>query len=172
MARSSLTRFAAVLTALGIALFEIGCAGLRTPPPQPLRLVTVMEEGDAQRRASSRLTARGLSADAAGRPVEALANYERALAVDSSNPHAYLAIARFEATDGDAEQALAFLDKAAALYEVEPGGELADAHLEGLRGVALRRLGQAENARPYLENASRLAPDAWGDGSLDAQELR
>ena len=159
------------LIALWVLVFVPACAQLTGPTPKALRFDDVMEDGDARRRASMRLIARGLEADAAGANREAMASYERALTVDPANPHAYLAVARAEATDGDPERALSFLDKAEALYEVEPGGETARAHVAGLRGVALQARGDAADADVYLETARELAPLEWGDGQLDAREL-
>lgn len=129
------------------------------------------ERGDAPRRASTRLLLEGLDADVAGRPDAALAQYERALQVDPTNPYAYLAVARHELHAARPERALRFLDRAEALLP-EPDAPGARAHLLGMRGAALRETGRAEEGLALLERARRLAPEAWSDARLDARELR
>ena len=54
------------LIALWVLVFVPACAQLTGPTPKALRFDDVMEDGDARRRASMRLIARGLEADAAG----------------------------------------------------------------------------------------------------------
>jgi len=45
-------------------------------------------------------------------------------------------------------------------------------HLDGLRGAALLASRRRTEALPLLERARSLAPEAWSDGQLDADELR
>ena len=116
-----------------------------------------------------RLVMGGLDSDAAGRGAEALARYQRALQVDPNNPYAWLALARQEVFEGDPERGLSHLDKARALLGRD---ESAAAHLAGLRGAALVATGRAAVGAPFLQEARDLAPAVWGDGKLDAQELR
>ncbi|MDX1390309.1 MAG: hypothetical protein R3344_14055, partial [Acidobacteriota bacterium] len=111
----------------------------------------------------------GLESDDAGRGAEATDRYQRALQVDSTNPYAWLALARHEVFEGDPERGLDYLDKAQALLGRD---EAATAHVAGLRGAALVALGRPGLGRPYLEEARALAPGVWGDGKLDAAELR
>jgi len=116
-----------------------------------------------------RLVLGGLESDSAGRDDEAIARYQRALQVDSTNPYAWLALARQEVFEGDPERALGYLDRANALLGSD---ERATAHVVGLRGAALVALGRPQVGEPFLEEARQLAPSIWGDGKLDADELR
>lgn len=119
-----------------------------------------------------RLVLNGLEADSANAPDRARGSYEEALRVDSTNPYAYLALARHHAAVGDSESALSFLDKAASLFraEGEPSPRV-EPHLLGLRGQALYESGQVDAGLPYLQQAWDLAPDVWTDGRLSAEEL-
>jgi len=144
-------------------------AGVVAPVrPPALRISGVAGEGDARRRASTQLVLDGLASEMRGNEREAAARYGDALRVDANNPFAALAFARLEIFAGDADRGLAHLDRYAAL-----AGERADAaHVAGLRGAALARLGKRALAQPYLQEASALAPAVWGDARLDARELR
>jgi tetratricopeptide (TPR) repeat protein len=143
-------------------------AGVAPTATTALRVGAAAQEGDARRRASTQLVLDGLASEMRGAPRDAVARYEDALKVDANNPLAALAFARFEIFAGDAERGLAHLDRYAAL-----AGERADAaHVAGLRGAALARLGQRALAQPYLQEARTLAPAVWGDARLDARELR
>ncbi len=163
-------RLLAVLLAL-----TLGCAtraALIRPVP-PLRLGAQLAEGDAQRRASTRVTLDGLSHDARRDFAAAQGLYERALEVDPTNPWAYLALARLHCDGPQPQRALPFLDKAHALLSREPAPPPgAEAHLVGLRGQVLRALGREQDAAPLLARARALDPEAWADARLDAAELR
>lgn len=159
--------------ALTIALFS-GCVGparLAPPAGEALRVSAFTQRGDAQRRASTRMVVAGLEASERGRPIEAVAGFERALQVDPSNPLAYLALARHEVFEGDPARALAFLDKAESTFGRSADGLRATPHLNGLRGAAFAALGRHREAEPLLDEARREAR-AWGDRQLDAAELR
>ncbi len=144
-----------------------GCTALG---PAPVRLSEVADDGDARRRASVRLVLEGLDDEASGRVVGAASQYERALQVDASNPWAYLALARHWVEQGEPDRALAFLDQCEA--QLDPADSLrVEAHLAGLRGAALRERDPSAS-QAWLAQAARLAPETWGDGWLDAQELR
>lgn len=159
--------------ALLLACLLVACqVPMRRTPPEPLRISRVVPEGDAARRASARLVVRGLDDEIAGHPDEGEASYERALQVDPTNPAAYLALARHEIEGGDPNRGLAMLDKAEALYGDDADADGVRAHLTGLRGEGLRAVGSPELAAPFLEEARKLAPTVWGDGHLDAKELR
>jgi tetratricopeptide (TPR) repeat protein len=166
--------------AAGIALLfafaVLGCAGVLGPGgfgAETFHLSDVAAGGDPAFRASMRFVLDGLDADTAGDPDLALVRYERALQVDATNPYAYLALARHRVEGEDPASALPFLDKAHALLraqgELSPGVE---AHLDGLRGSALLASRRRPEALPLLERARSLAPTAWSDGRLDAEELR
>jgi tetratricopeptide (TPR) repeat protein len=135
-------------------------------------VASVADTGDPARRASQRLVMQGLEADDARRSTEAIASYERALQVDPTNPVAYLALARHSVAMDEPERALHELDQAESLLgsDADPLG--ARAHLEGLRGLALRELGRDAEAERHLSRARSLAPSVWSDGQLDARELR
>lgn len=168
---------AAVVRAWGVlaAALLVACAPLRGPAPAaaPFHLTAVAGQGDPARRASTRLVLQGLDADADGLPDSARSSYERALQVDPSNPWIYLALARQQAEGSNPARALAFLDQCEALLRSQ--GELApgvEAHLDGLRGIALMASGREAEGRERLERARELAPEVWSDGVLDAYELR
>ena len=160
----------AALALCGVALLAGCVAGGTRLGGGAVRLSQVSSEGDATRRASLRLCADGLQADAARRPLPARSQYERAIQIDPTNPWAYLVLARHELQAGYPTRALEHLRQAETLLagedalspEVEP-------HLVGLRGAALRATGAG--GQRELERAARLAPAVWGDGQLDADEL-
>jgi len=140
---------------------------------EPVRVSQALGEGDAIRRASLRLVLQGLDADSAGQPDRAQGSYERAIQVDSTNPYAYLALARHRLDAGDAHGALDLIDQAAALFEAEGMRDPSvGVHLIGLRGRAYHATGRGEDGVLYLERARQLSPDIWRDGYLDAEELR
>ena len=146
-------------------------SGPRRPqlPRGAAAALALAAEGDAARRASMRLVMLGLDADTRGRSAEASSQYERALQVDPNNPYAWLALARQEVFEGDPERGLADLDKAQALLGAD---ERAAAHVAGIRGAGLDAVGQRSQGAPFLREARERAPGPWGDGMLDARELR
>jgi hypothetical protein len=160
---------------LVIALVAAGCAGVLGPGGggESFHLSDVASGGDPAFRASMRIVLDGLDADLAGDPDLALVRYERSLQVDPMNPYAYLALARHRVEGEDPASALPFLDKSRALLRAQgaltPGVE---AHLDGLRGAALLASRRRSEAVPLLDRARSLAPGAWSDGRLDADELR
>jgi len=162
---------ALALCAIGLAG---GCALAPTRAPQPaMHIRDVAHDGDETRRASQQLVLEGLRADSAHEPERARSLYQRALQVDSGNPYAYLALARQSAEEDEPELVLQYVDRAEDLLSADgdhsPGAEV---HLEGLRGLALAQTGETVQARELLERAAQSAPDVWGDGHLDADELR
>ncbi|MCP3983202.1 MAG: hypothetical protein GY723_02375 [bacterium] len=155
-------RWIGVLLAVG-GLF--GCAGVaRTPRVEPFRISHVVEQGDAARRASTRLILGGLDAEAGGNVTRGRSLFERALQVDPTNPYAFLALARSAQQRGAASQCEHFLEQAEASMRLEGAPPGAFVHIDGLRGV----LGSAQG----LQAAERASPAVWGDGKLDARELR
>jgi len=111
--------------------------------------------------------------DESGDTRAALDRYERALQIDSGNPYAHLALARHFIELGDTSRGLVHLDQARTMFEdAGPISTTLEAHLLGLRGAALRSDGRLRDAQPMLDHAARLAPDVWGDGRLEAHELR
>ncbi len=168
-------RLALALTSAVLA-FSSACAVTSRPAPAvapalrpALRIGASAQEGDARRRASTQLVLDGLASEMRGDAREATARFEDALKVDANNPLAALAFARSEIFDGDVERGLAHLDRFEALGGARSG---AQAHVAGLRGAALMRLGKRALALPYLEEARALAPAVWGDARLDPRELR
>ncbi len=164
----------AVLIAWGWIALVGGCAGqFRALRGEALRISQIEPLGDARRRASTRLVVEGLDAEITSTRQRALGRYERAIQIDPGNPFVYLALARYYAAIADAERALEHLDRAQSL--LDPDGTLfrsAEPHLWGLRGWALAEAGWPADAAPLLAEARRLAPSVWGDGRLDASELR
>ena len=162
-----------VAGALLVLVLVLGCAtgGRLGGGPEALRFSELADEGDATRRASLRLCADGLDADVDGRRVAALDQYERAIQIDPTNPYAYLVLARHDLEAGDPVRALEYLSQSEMLLESENArSPEVEAHLVGLRGAALRDMGDA--GEDYLEQARRLAPAVWDDGQLTAAELR
>lgn len=163
-----------VALSLSLALLATGCAYIPAAVPAPaLRLRDVADEGDQARRASTRLVLDGLGADAAGRSERARGLYQRALQVDSGNPYAYLALARQSVARAEGELALEYVARAEDLLDADgsrtPGVET---HLDGLRGAALSLSDSGERGAELLERAAMQSPEIWGDGRLDAAELR
>jgi len=150
-----------------------GCAVRFAPPPEAdsLRVSDAALEGDPTRRASLRLVLQGLDEDGAGRSDSARSSYERAIQIDSTNPYAYLALARHEVEAERWDRALESLDQAELLFGVE-GAPGLEAHLVGLRGAARLGKGYGGDAGVLLDRASRIAPAVWADGRLTAAELR
>jgi tetratricopeptide (TPR) repeat protein len=151
-----------------------GCVGPgRALHGEALRISELDRVGDARNQASMRLVVEGLDAEIASAPQRALSRYERAIQIDPSNPFAYLALARYYAAIADSERALEHLDRAQSL--LDPDSALyrgAEPHLLGLRGWALAGASGSAQANRLLDEARRLAPSVWGDGRLDASELR
>ncbi|HKK50920.1 MAG TPA: tetratricopeptide repeat protein [Myxococcota bacterium] len=163
---------------VGCLVWAVGCAGLAPSALAPSRTVPLtasgaLGEGDARRDASLRIVITGLDEDASGRPDRARAHYQRAVRVDSTNPFAYLALARHHLEQGSPSEAEAFLDQARALFEAQDrlGPEIGVWGL-GLRGGIDRALGRDASAEESFEAARRLAPEVWSDGRLSASELR
>lgn len=159
-------------TLLLLIVLVWGCRSEPTQevPIEALRLSQLASQGDPARRASVRLCTDGLQADIAGRAVAARSQYERALALDPTNPWAYLVLARHEVALGDPQRALEYVQQAETLLQTEgafvPGVE---PHIEGLRGAALIASGRPGGEQ--LRRAARLSPAIWSDGRLDADEL-
>jgi hypothetical protein len=148
----------------------------QVPPGEavvPVRLTSVASAGDAARRASTRLALEGLDADASAQPALAADRYARALQVDPTNPWVYLALARHRLDEARPADALAALDQAESRLRAEgalaPGVEI---DVIGLRGWALVASGNADRGASLLRDAAQSAPGVWGDGRLDASELR
>ena len=165
---------AAVLVAWGWITLIGGCAGtILGPRGAALRIAEIEHLGDARRRASVRMVAEGLDAEIASAPQRAISRYELAIQIDPGNPFAYLTLARYYAEIADPERALEHLDRAQSL--LDPDAALyrsAEPHLRGLRGRVLVETGRLADAELLLAEARRLAPSVWGDGRLDASELR
>ncbi len=151
-----------------------GCAGpTRAPRGAALRISEIGHLGDARRQASMRLLVEGLDAEIASTPQRALSRYQRAIQIDPGNPFAYLALARYYVSVDDPTRALEHLDRAQSLLDPAGSNSLRSSpHLLGLRGGAFAELGRDAEAERLLGRARQLAPSVWGDGRLDAGELR
>ena len=151
---------------------SFGCALRLAPPPESAaHFSAAAAEGDATRRASMRLLVQGLDSDSAGHANAALSSYERAIQIDSTNPYAYLALARHEVEEQRWDRAGEALDQAALLFGAHPPLGV-EAHLAGLRGATAQGKGYGAQAAPLLDRARQLAPTVWADGELRADELR
>jgi len=155
----------------GLALLCSACAVAIGPPPP--RASQLAGTGDPRFRASQDLVLEGLEADGRGQTERARSRFERALQVDSSNPWAYLALARHHLDAGRAGRARQHAERAAVLFEsLDPPTPGALVHCDGLRGAALALEGRDAEARPLLDAAARSAPAIWGDAHLSPDELR
>lgn len=145
-----------------------------TPPPAPpLTASAAIGRYDARRDASLRLVIVGLEADSVGDRTRALASYQRAVRLDSTNPIAFLALARHHVASGNPEDASAFLDQARALFESEGEvGASVDVFGLGLRAWIDRAQGRDAEADSRFEAARELSPEIWSDELLSADELR
>ena len=115
----------------------------------------------------------GLDSDADGRHRHAISRYKRAVQIDPHNPYAYVALARYNLEVGQFERALESIDEAAMLLAAQGENSLQmDVHIAGLRGSTLIQLGRTSEGEAELARARRLSPAVWGDGVLDAHELR
>ncbi len=151
----------------------IAACGCAVPARAPLRIAQLTERGDTRRQASVRLVEEGLDAEIAGAPERALSRYHNAIQVDPGNPFAYLALARYYVSVDDPTRALEHLDRTRSLLDPDGSFSLRTSpHLLGLRGAALRQMGRDAEAKRLLGRARQLAPAVWGDGRLDAGELR
>ncbi|MFK7897881.1 MAG: type IV pilus biogenesis/stability protein PilW [Myxococcota bacterium] len=140
---------------------------------KPLTASGALGRVDSARDASLRLVISGLDEDAAGRPGRALASYQRAVRVDSTNPFAYLALARHHVEGDSTDEANAFLDQARSLFEAEDRmGPSVDVWGIGLRAWIDRARGREDLAGPRFEAARQLSPEIWRDERLSAAELR
>ena len=163
----------------GLSLVLAGCASLGVPyapigpGARPLTASRAIGMGDETRDASLRMVIDGLDEDEAGRPSRALALYQRAVRVDSTNAFAYLALARHHVEYGSAREASAFLDQARSLFEAEGQlGPSVDVWGIGLRAWIDRGIDEDRRADSRFEAARALSPDIWADELLSAEELR
>jgi tetratricopeptide (TPR) repeat protein len=172
-ARTGAVRCVHLLGAALLAAHALACAGLGGSDRHVLRVENVADDGDAIRRASTRLVLDGLASDAAGDSQRAVSQYERAVQVDSGNPYAYLALARYHVEQRDGARSLAYCDRAQVLFEsLAIDSPRVAIHLVGLRGNALQLQGRVREGDALLQQAARRAPGVWGDGRLAADELR
>jgi tetratricopeptide (TPR) repeat protein len=155
-----------------------GCAGVGVSTPlhrseAPLTASRALGQGDATRDASLRLVIAGLDEDEAGRPSRAVASYQRAIRVDSTNPFPYLALARHHLEYGSVGEASAFLEQSRALFEAEGRlGPDVDVWGLGLRAWIDRGMGRESAADARFDAARELSPEIWADELLSADEMR
>lgn len=143
------------------------------PAAPPLTASGAIGLDDSERDASLRLVISGLDEDQAGRPARALANYQRAIRLDPTNPFAFLALARHHLEDGAFDEASAFLDQARSLFESQQRlGPSVDVWGFGIRAGIDRGKGRNDRADALFERARALSPEIWGDERLSAAELR
>ena len=170
-----LLRIAVVCLAAGClaACAGFDFAGRPRSSDRPLTTTAALGQTDSARDASLRLVIAGLDADSEGRPDRALASYQRAVRVDSTNPFAYLALARHHLEGGSPAEASAFLDQARSLFESQQRlGPAVDVWGIGLRGWIDRDEGRDELADSRFDAARELSFEIWDDERLSAAELR
>ena len=151
--------------------FGFGCrtSGLARETGRVSRATT----DDPVRRASTRLVVDGLSAEVSGATARAFSRYQRAVQIDPGNPYAQLALARYWIEVGDPALAIAHLDHAELLFESKESSESDfEAHLLGVRGLAMQELYPPDGGRALLESARRASPQVWDDGWISPEELR
>jgi Tfp pilus assembly protein PilF len=167
-----------LVAVIAVMALAPGCVGPGGPRPPlrggALRISEVAASGDATRRASTRLV---LSCLGSGDMAVGMSQCERAIAIDATNPYAYLAVAAHEIQWGDVERGAQFLQQAVLLLESENANSPRVApHLAGLAGRAQLRsqtAGPGSTRSPSgLQRAARMAPAVWGDGWLTSDELR
>jgi hypothetical protein len=155
-----------------------GCTGMpmaRSPVASkvPLTVSRALGHLDSTRDASLRLVIAGLDEDAAGYPSRALASYQRAVRVDSTNPFAFLALARHHLDGASLDEAGAFLDQARALFENSRGlSDVFDTFGIGLRAGIARERGWEDEAASSFGLARISSPEIWLDEWLSPRELR
>jgi hypothetical protein len=151
----------------------LGTTGALREADRPLTASRSLGQGDSTRDASLRIVISGLDDDQAGRPSRALASYQRAVRVDSTNPFAYLALARHHLEYGSGDEASAFLDQAHLLFEAEGRlGPAVDVWGVGLRAWLDRSQGHDAQADSRFDAARALSSEIWVDEQLSAHELR
>lgn len=174
--RSLLQPALVLLTAASLtACAGLNLSGSRGVAARPLTVSRAIGQVDSTRDASLRLVIAGLDADTAGRPDRALASYQRAVRVDSTNPFAYLALARHHLEGASLDEASAFLDQARALFENSQGlgaGAGVDVWGVGLRAGIDRERGRDEQADRRFAAARNLSLEIWDDERLSSAELR
>lgn len=154
------------------------CAALDLGQPfratqRPLTVSAALGQTDSTRDASLNLVISGLDHDTAGRPVRALASYQRAVRLDPTNPFAYLALARHHLEAGSISEASAFLDQARSLFESERRlGPAVDVWGVGLRAGIDRAEERHDQADSRFAAARKWSPEIWADERLSAAELR
>ncbi|MFQ5697519.1 MAG: hypothetical protein ACE5IL_04450 [Myxococcota bacterium] len=124
----------------------------------PLTLADAAERAqDPARRASMRLVQAASAALHRDDPEGARSLAERALRVDGVNPYAYLVLGEAEAAVGDADLALANLDRAEGLLAArEPESRLFRARALLRAADLLERSGSVDAARERRERARSL----------------
>jgi len=146
---------------------------LRPPTEPPLTTSAALGLYDSTRDASLRLVIDGLEADQKGQASRALASYQRAVRVDSTNPFAFLALARHHLESESIGEAVAFLDQARSLFEAQGRlGPSVDVWGLGLRAGIDRLRGRDDRADELFDQARRLSLEIWGDERLSARELQ
>jgi tetratricopeptide (TPR) repeat protein len=167
------------LLAMLSAMLLAGCvAGQRfvpqiRPVAKPLTASSALGLYDSARDASLRLVVLGLDDDQGGQPSRAIANYQRAVSVDPTNPYAFLALSRHHLEGGSLDEASAFLDQARASFEAEGQlGPAVDVWGLGLRAGIERARGRTDRADVLFAKARDLSPNIWADERLSAAELR
>lgn len=162
-----------ILASLAGCTLPRGPGGARVSGVEPLTTSGALGLEDSRRDASLRLVISGLDEDAAGRPARALASYQRAVRVDSTNPFAYLALARHHIEGGAPREASAFLDQARSLFESQQQlGPAVDVWGIGLRAWIDREEGRDALADERFASARELSEVIWSDERLSARELR
>lgn len=173
----ALLRVGRVGVACLVACCLTACAGFglskRFGSDRPLTVSAALGQTDQTRDASLRLVIAGLDDDSSGHPERALASYQRAVRVDSTNPFAYLALSRHHLEASTPIEARAFLDQARSLFEAQQRlGPAVDVWGIGLRAWIDRIEFRDDLADSRFDAARELSAEIWDDEQLSAAELR
>lgn len=127
------------------------------PPPQPATvLASITAQTSPQRATSIRLADEGRRLLERGEFPAALDRLESAVRIDPANPHAYYWLARLHYANGRSDLAIAFADKAAALFGRGDRAWLSQAYT--FKASVCEELGRFAEARQAYDRAVAAEP--------------
>jgi tetratricopeptide (TPR) repeat protein len=130
--------------------------GTGTQQPHELSLIAnITPQTPPQRAASLRITEEGRSLLGSGEYEKALAQFEKTMAIDSTNPYSHYYLARAHFHLGHYQQAFNFLDVAESLLSGDPNWQ---AEVLALKGANYNAMRFFERADANYSRALKLAP--------------